>query len=121
MNRAIAKFSAVLTCFTLFGAAAHADGYEQVDSVVRIADGTPVGSAQTIRTQNRVQSIIRTSDLDPGSAVTVWWRIYNRPQHCAIPYACTVADIANPDVHGSQLHATAHKVSESDGTATIIA
>jgi hypothetical protein len=95
--------------------------YEQLDSVIRIADGAPIGVASTIRTENRVQTILRTNDLDPGSVVTVWWRIYNRPRHCAMPHACTVADLANPDVDGSQLHATAHKVSESDGSAVIVA
>ncbi|MEO0997638.1 MAG: hypothetical protein AAFX58_08970 [Pseudomonadota bacterium] len=98
-----------------------ADDYRQTDTVTRIADGEPVGTASTLRTKNRLQSIVRTTDLDPGSVVTVWWRVYNRPQHCAIPYACNVGDLANKAVDGSQLHGTAFTVSESDGSALIVA
>lgn len=105
----------------LSAAGSNAAEHKQMTDVVRIVDGEPVGIATTIRTSNRVQTILRTSDLDPGSAVTVWWRVYNRPRLCAIPYACTVSDLANPDVDGSQLHATAVQVSESDGTAVIVA
>ncbi len=100
---------------------ATADDYRQTDTVTRIADGEPVGTASTLRTQNRLQSIVRTTDLDPGSVVTVWWRVYNRPQHCAIPYACNVGDLTNDAVDGSQLHGTAVAVSEADGSALIVA
>ncbi|MEL7448659.1 MAG: hypothetical protein AAFN78_05580 [Pseudomonadota bacterium] len=100
---------------------AHAEEHQQTDSVTRLADGAPVGQAITIRTENRVQSVVRTTDLDPGSAVSVWWRIYNHPKHCAMPYACTASDLENPLVKGSQLQATALQVSESDGAAIISA
>ena len=59
----------------------HADGggYTQNDNVIRTADGVPVGESTLIRTENRINVVMRTSDLDPGAAMTVWWRIYNRP------------------------------------------
>lgn len=93
----------------------------QYDSVLRVADGVAVGDATLLRFSNRINVVIRTADLDPGAAMTVWWRIYNRPKHCAVSYACEIGDLSNPDVLGSQLHATAFVVGNADGTATVIA
>ena len=93
---------------------------EQVDDVVRTADGTVVGESSLYRFDNRIHAITRTSDLNPGSAVTVWWRIYNRPRFCAVPFACEASDLDNPDVDGSQLHATATVVGHADGTAIVV-
>ncbi len=93
---------------------------KQYDPVVRTADSAWVGESQLIRSPNRIQAIVRTSDLDPGAAMTVWWRIYNRPRHCAVPFACEAGDLKNPAVDGSQLHATAFVVGNADGTQTIV-
>ena len=97
------------------------DDYSQTDPVVRTADAVWVGESQLLRYSNRVQAIVRTSDLDPGAAMTVWWRIYNRPQHCAVPYACEASDLGNPAVDGSQLQATAFAVEDAGGSATVVA
>ncbi len=93
----------------------------QTDQVARTADGVWVGESYLLRTPTRVQAIVRTSDLDPGATMSVWWRIYNRPQHCATPFVCEVSDIDNPKVDGSQLHATAFEVSAANGAATVVA
>jgi hypothetical protein len=93
----------------------------QVDPVVRIADDAWVGESTLLRFPSRVHAIVFTGDLDPGAAVTVWWRIYNRPQHCAMPYACEVGDLDNPAVDGSQLQATAFVVDDAGGDATVVA
>ena len=66
---------------------------EQVDDVVRTADGTVVGESSLYRFDNRIHAITRTSDFDPGSAATVWWRIYNRPRFCSVPFACEASDL----------------------------
>lgn len=99
----------------------HAEGQSQYDPVARTADGVIVGDSTMLRNENRINAVIRTSDLDPGAAMTVWWRIYNRPRHCAVPYACEMSDLSNPNVDGSQLHATAFVVGNAAGTATVIA
>ncbi|MEO1245743.1 MAG: hypothetical protein AAFX56_08710 [Pseudomonadota bacterium] len=101
---------------------AHAENhYSQVDPVVRTADGVWVGESHLLRYSNRVHAIVQTSDLDPGAAMTAWWRIYNRPQHCAVPYSCELSDLANPRVDGSQLQATAFVAEDADGTAVVVA
>ncbi len=103
--------------------AAYADELvvSQVDPVVRTADQTWVGESELLRSSNRIQVVARTTDLDPGSVVTGWWRIYNRPGKCAVPFACEASDLANPDVVGSQLHATGFVVENADGDALIVA
>ncbi len=105
----------------LLNAPADAQNNRQVDVVVRSADGAPVGDSTLLRYDNRINAVVRTSDLDPGAAVTVWWRIYNRPRRCANPDACEVSDLDNPDVEGSQLHATGFVVGNADGSATVVA
>ena len=93
----------------------------QVDPLVRTADQAWVGESELLRTSNRIQIVARTTDLDPGSAVTGWWRIYNRPQRCAVPFACEASDLGNPEVQGSQLHATGFVVESANGDALIVA
>ena len=92
----------------------------QVDPVVRTADSVWTGESSLLRFPNRIQAVIRTSDLDPGAAVTIWWRIYNRPEHCSVPFACEAADLSNPKVNGSQLHAGAFVVDDAQGEATVV-
>ena len=101
--------------------AVEANDTVQIDDVVRTADGDITGYSELYRYANRVTAIVRTSDLDPGTAVTLWWRVYNRPQHCAVPFACAASDLDNPLVDGSQLHATTVVAEAADGTATAVA
>lgn len=114
---------AILLGCMLLAAIAHAEGNgtSQFDPVIRTADGAAVGDSTLLRFPNRVNVVMRTTDLDPGAAMTAWWRIYNRPQHCAVPYACEMSDLDNPDVDGSQLQATAFVAGNADGTATVVA
>lgn len=115
------KYVAVLLGCVLPASLVRAEGSSQYEPIVRTADGAVVGDSTLLRYSNRINAIVRTSDLDPGAAMTVWWRIYNRPRHCAVPFACELSDLGNPDVDGSQLHATAFVVGNADGTATVIA
>lgn len=94
---------------------------EQIDPVVRTADAQWVGESHLLRSESHLSAIVKTSDLDPGAAVTVWWRIYNRPENCAEPYNCEMLDLSRPSVQGAQLHATAFVVEQSQGTATVVA
>jgi len=66
-------------------------------------------SATLVRTDTGLTMTIHTSGLDPGAAYTVWWVIYNNPQHCATD-PCTFADLDNADVQGTILNATGHVI-----------
>lgn len=120
MNR-YRKYVAVLLGFAFLTGLVRAEDQTQFGPVTRTADGAVVGDSTLLRYRNRINAVIRTSDLDPGAAMTVWWRIYNRPRHCAVRFSCEMSDLSNPDVDGSQLHATAFVVGNADGTATVIA
>lgn len=47
------------------------------------ATGVPVkGGGTLLRSRNAVRARLSTMGLDPGAAYTVWWIVFNRPQHC---------------------------------------
>lgn len=64
-----------------------------------------VGKGTLNRMQSGVLLQIRTTDLNPGHAYTVWWVIFNNPAACA-PVGCSAADLGNPAVLGSVMNAT---------------
>ena len=67
--------------------------------VVEIGDEDNVtGRSMLLRTQRGVLALLRTGDLVPGDAYTVWAVIFNNPGACDGP--CDAADLANPDVDG---------------------
>jgi hypothetical protein len=65
-------------------------------------------SATLVRTDQGVTMTIHTSGLDPGPH-TVWWFIYNNPEHCATD-PCRFVDFDNPDVQPTTLYATGHVI-----------
>lgn len=76
---------------TVTATAAQADdGHESGGAfkVLQSADigsfaGTPVkGGGTLLRSRNAVRARLSTMGLDPGAAYTVWWVVFNRPQHC---------------------------------------
>jgi hypothetical protein len=83
------------------------------DSVLlRFSDGSIVegSSAMLVRTDKGVTMTIHTSGLDPGAAYTVWWVIYNNPEHCQSDLCTDPPDFGNPDVQATLLHATGHVI-----------
>lgn len=44
---------------------------------------------------------VASAALEPDTAYSIWLVAFNNPEHCAMPYACSPADLANPDVRGS--------------------
>ena len=51
---------------------------------------------------------LKTSGLEPGTAVTVWWVLFNQPENCeGYPdTSCGLADLENPDVAAEITYAT---------------
>lgn len=72
-------------------------------------DGTPVmdpmdieGSSGTLwRTTTGISAVISTSEL-PAGAYSVWWVIFNNPEHCATPNACGADDLGDRTGDGVQ-------------------
>jgi len=77
-----------------------------------------VGSSKIVRNQNGVTVTVNTSELEPGSAVTIWLVIFNIPGECF--EGCDGTDLANPDVAGDVIYGAGHVVGPN-GTANFAA
>ncbi|MGH9010427.1 MAG: hypothetical protein ACRDYF_11375 [Acidimicrobiia bacterium] len=63
---------------------------------------------------------MHTTGLEPGSAYTLWWVIFNHPERCLTGHAglrCGPPDLFNPEVDASMLFAAGAVVGEP-GEAT---
>lgn len=86
--------------------------------VISSADGSVVGSSKLVRNKNGVSLTLNTSGLEPGSAVTVWWVVFNNPGACAGD--CDGTDLGNPNVAGDVIYGAGHVVG-GNGTANFAA
>ena len=64
--------------------------------------------------QTRIRAHVKTTQLEPGTAYTAWWVIFNYPAKCED--GCGADDLSNPDVDASILYA-AGRVADADGKA----
>ena len=48
-----------------------------------------------------ITATLETAALEPHTAYSIWWVVFNRPHHCAVPYECAGSDLGNPAVEGS--------------------
>lgn len=87
----------------------HSRATRSQGTVFTIADLTEVGTSTLNRNNNGVTARLRTTDLEPGSAVTMWWVVFGDPTECA-GSPCALADLGNPDVKGDVLYAAGHVV-----------
>lgn len=55
----------------------------QTSNLVQFMVGTPLpGAATLFRSVNRLDMRVAASGLDPNSAYTVWWIVFNNPAAC---------------------------------------
>ncbi|MGH3735022.1 MAG: hypothetical protein ACRDT6_05300 [Micromonosporaceae bacterium] len=108
-----------------FAAPAHAlPAGQSASDVWRFAGGTavPGGTSTLTRTDSGLSVSLRTSELPPGDAVTVWWVVFNHPEHCdgvdGSPFRCAEPDLFNPDVAGSVQYAPATSSVAAASTAS---
>jgi hypothetical protein len=78
-------------------------------SPVKAADGTVTGYSRLNR-GSALNFRLLTTRLEPQHAYTIWWVVFNHPEHCAgaatsSPLRCGMADMANPEVDASALFA----------------
>ena len=97
-----------------------AGGHFQTADMTDRSTGQPAPGAVTLhRTPGNVTASIRATDLDPDSAYTTWWVVFNRPHHCnASP--CDTIDLRNPLVRASNFYATGF-ITDSSGNANVTA
>lgn len=63
-------------------------------------------TAQLKRTKSGAAYSFRTTGLEKGHVVTMWWVIFNNPEECENPVPdlkseCNLPDLSNPDVEPS--------------------
>ena len=58
--------------------------------------------------EDDLQLRLKTAELEPDTAVTIWWVIFNNPENCAgYPETeCGLVDLENPDVAAEITYAT---------------
>ena len=59
-------------------------------------DEDRVGRSRMLRLDNGVLATIRTSQLEPGTATTLWMVVFNAPEHCS-DGVCGSDDLRNPE------------------------
>ena len=66
------------------------------------------GQAWLRTNDNEVQLRLKTAELEPNTAVTIWWVIFNNPEQCAgyPDTECGLADLENPEVAAEITYAT---------------
>lgn len=48
-----------------------------------------------------ITATMTSAALTPDYAYSIWWVVFNRPQHCAVPKQCQISDLANDAVKPS--------------------
>lgn len=85
--------------------------------LIWIANGELVkrGSSTVVLDGTGVSLTLQTAELEPEHVYTVWWMIFNKPQHCSAT-PCLPDDLFNPAVEASLLYATG-EIADSWGQA----
>jgi hypothetical protein len=89
------------------------------EGTVYHADLSEVEGAQVslLRRPTGLGLNIQTSGLPPGETMTIWWAVFNFPEHCEHPIPgvaqCGEPDLFNEDVAAAVLYATGHVIGGS--------
>src|SRR5439155_14759880 len=112
----------VLVLGALLGAAAPARAgwaHYSTSPVYAFANGAvvPGALATLVREETGATMTLRTSGLKAGTAITIWWVVFNRPDQCTHgegPFRCGPGDLlimgGSPAVQSSLLYATGHVI-----------
>lgn len=111
INASPVRQLAVLLAVLLLGAAVaapaaanNAADRQQAD-VMDFSDGEEVfGNARLTRTDSGVGYNLRTTGLEKGHATSIWWVIFNHPEHCEAGHgaaACAMPDLFDEDVNAA--------------------
>lgn len=73
------------------------------------SENVVVGSSRLTRNRNGVSMTLQTTGLDPGSATTNWWIVWNAPENCSTS-PCSEADLFDPAVVSDVIYAAGNVV-----------
>jgi len=80
-------------------------------------DDHAVGSSQLIRNHSGLTAVFDTSELPAGQAVTLWFIIFNNPEHCSTSPCSLPADLFTEGVEGDFHFASGHVTGGSGNTS----
>ena len=73
------------------------------------------------RKTRSITATVSTAALQPGWIYSIWWAVFNHPEHCALPYRCSVADLeingGDPAIKASVFWGGG-LIADADGVAT---
>lgn len=75
--------------------------------------GTPMGTSLIVRQNDGVLALLRSADLTPGEAVTMWWVLFNAPEHCT-DHECGDDDLTNTAARPDILYADGKIIRDSN-------
>jgi len=83
---------------------------KQTVDIFDVVNGVVEGTSTLHRNNNGITVNFKATGLLPDHAFTIWWVIWNNPEECAIPGACSDGDFGNPDVQVEVMYANGHVV-----------
>ena len=90
------------------------------DPFPEMGDPVPGAVAWLVATEDGLTTIVTTSELPPGDAVTVWWVVFNNPEACeAHPEPCGMDDMGVEEVAAEVTYA-AGTVIDDAGNGTFV-
>lgn len=114
--------AALVLASLAYGSSVQAAAQHSTTNVYMLSDGSAVPGAWSKLTRNDsgVSATIHTSKLPAGHAVTVWWVVFNHPEHCTHGSGtalCGAGDLlllgGDPQVEGTVLYAAGHVIGGS--------
>ena len=110
---------AAIASLSLGASGAAASSARTTEPVAWLFDpGTPIGSSTLVRTDSGISAVFHSSGLPKGSAVTLWFIVFNNPAACNSS-PCGLADLLfNLDAQGDFLVADGTVVGGA-GTVTM--
>lgn len=116
MRRITVILAATLLALTVMGPAWGAGPPDhETSDVFAFVDDEPIEGAiaRLIRGDSGVGFTLSTSGLEKGHAVSIWWVIFNDPDHCAGD-PCEVTDLFNPDVNAAVQAGGGHVIAQAE-------
>lgn len=83
-------------------------------SLLRTSDKLPVGTTYLVRYDEGLLTVVKSDNIEPGTAATLWWVFFNAPENCV--EGCNSADFTNAAVKADAMYADGQLIDNSGKT-----
>ena len=77
----------------------------------RFRDDETIGVSCLVRYRKGVLTVVKSNDLEPGEAVTLWWVLFNNPENCTD--GCGSDDFRTQSVRADVMYADGEIIDNS--------